>query len=93
MAGVLTLTLPEGSIVVVARVAQADVAGHRVETPAIPAEPRPEHHALVGICGRAELSEGKARRGMRQSLDLGAPKPDCCCCCCCCVASVVSDSV
>ena len=81
MAGILTLTLPTGGIVVVARVAQADVARHCVETPAVPAEPGPEHHTLVGICGRAELSEGKARRGMRQFLDLGAPKLDCCCCC------------
>lgn len=51
---VLTLTLPVGGVVVVAGMAQADVAGHRVEAPAVLAEPRPEHHTLVRICGRAE---------------------------------------
>lgn len=51
MACVLTLALPVGSIVVVARAAQADVARHRIEAPAVLAETRPEHCTLVGICG------------------------------------------
>ena len=51
---VLTLTLPVDRVVVVAGMAQADVARHRVEAPAVLAEPRPEHHTLVRICGRAE---------------------------------------
>lgn len=52
---VLTLTLVAAGIIVVAGIAQADVAGHRVEAAAIPAESMPEHHTLVSICGRAEL--------------------------------------
>lgn len=52
---VLTLTLPAGGIIVVARIAQADVARHRVEAPAVLAETRPEHHTLICICGKAEL--------------------------------------
>lgn len=52
---VLTLTLPVDGIVVVASIAQADVARHRVEAPAILAETRPEHHTLICICGRAEM--------------------------------------
>lgn len=59
MACVLTLALPAGGIVVVPGVAQADVARHRVDAPAILAETRPEHHTLVGIWGgRAEVSRG-----------------------------------
>lgn len=52
---VLTLTLPAGGIVVVARIAQADVARYRVEAPSILAETRPEHHTLISVCGKAEL--------------------------------------
>lgn len=55
MVCVLTLTLPLGGIVMVARIAQADVARHRVEAPAILAETRPEHHTLISVCGKAEL--------------------------------------
>lgn len=58
----LTLTLPAGSVVVVARIAQADVARHRVEAPAVLAETRPKHHTLVGICGRAELRRGEGEK-------------------------------
>lgn len=52
---VLTLTLPVGSIVVEAGIAQADIARHGVEAPAVRAEARPEYHTLIRICGRAEL--------------------------------------
>ena len=58
----LTLTLPAGSVVVVARIAQADVARHRVEAPAVLAETGPKHHTLVGICGRAELRRGEGEK-------------------------------
>lgn len=43
----------------VARIAQADVARHCVEAPAILAETRPEHHTLVSICGEAEEVRGR----------------------------------
>lgn len=52
---VLTLTHPAGGIVVVARIAQADVARHGVEAPAVLAETRPEHHTLISVCGKSEL--------------------------------------
>lgn len=52
---VLTLAPPVLGIVVVAGVAQADVARHRVEAPAILAETGAEHHTLICICGRAEM--------------------------------------
>lgn len=52
---VLTFTLSVDGIVVVAGIAQADVARHRVEAPAVLTETGPEHHTLVRICGRAEL--------------------------------------
>lgn len=53
----------------VARIAQADVARNRVEAAAVLAETRPEHRALVSICG-------KARSSVRQDLRLRTPKPD-----------------
>lgn len=46
------LTLPALCIVLVARIAHADVARHCVEAPAILAQTRPEHHTLIGICVR-----------------------------------------
>lgn len=52
---ILTLTFPVGGIVVVARIAQADVARHRVEAPAVLAEIRAEHHTLISVCGKAEV--------------------------------------
>lgn len=52
LALIVILTLPAGGIIVVARIAQADVARHRVEAPAVLAETRPEHHTLICICVR-----------------------------------------
>lgn len=50
LAFVVILTLPAGGIVVVARVAQTDVARHCVEASAILTESRPKQYTLVGIC-------------------------------------------
>lgn len=51
---VLTLALPAGGIIVVARVAQANIARHCVEASAILAESRPEQYTLIGVCRRTE---------------------------------------
>lgn len=50
LAFVVILALPAGGIIVVARVAQANVARHCVEASAILAESRPKQYALVSIC-------------------------------------------
>lgn len=50
LAFVVILALPADGIIVVARVAQANVARHCVEASAILAESRPKQYALVGIC-------------------------------------------
>lgn len=49
LAFIMIFALPAGSIVVVARMAQADIARHRIEAPAILAESRPEHHTFICI--------------------------------------------
>lgn len=50
LALIVILALPAGGIIIVARIAQANVTRHCVEAPAILAESKSKQHTLISVC-------------------------------------------